>query len=243
MSHRPAVTGLVALSLTAALAGCGAGLQSQTYQTRTAADASNVNVGALAVRNVSVLPPTGGRIHPVGGQARGVLAVTNAGSEPDRLIEATSPGAAEVVLTQDGKPGGVDIPASGSTGESAGFVLRGLTAPLGTGEYVTMSLRFERSGTVEVLVPVAVTGRSQRPARTGEPGSPEGEPALQGPAGGHSEGGGKGGAEGGAEGGAGAEPGGGGGEAERGQGEQGSAEAEPSGPATGPSEPAPTPAQ
>lgn len=198
MSHRPAVTGLVALSLTAALAGCGAGLKAQTYQTRNAGDASNVNVGALSVRNVSVLPPAGGRIHPVGGQAPGVLAITNTGSQPDRLIEASSPGAAEVVLTQDGKPGGVDVPASGSTGESAGFVLQGLTAPLGTGEYVTMTLRFERSGTVEVLVPVAVTGRSQRPSRTGEPGSPEGEPALQGPGGGHSEVGGKVGGKGGA---------------------------------------------
>ena len=188
MTHRPAVTGLVALSLTIALAGCGAGLEAQTYQTRTAADASNVNVGTLALRNVSVLPPTGGRTFPEGGTARGIFAVANAGSQPDRLVAASSPGAAEVVLTQDGVPGGVEVPASGTTGESAGFILRGLTAPLGTGEFVPMSMRFERSGTIEVLVPVAVTGRTQRPAKTLEPGSEEGEPALQGPAGGHHEG-------------------------------------------------------
>ena len=86
MSHRPAVTGLVALTLTAALAGCGAGLQAQTYQTRTAADASNVNVGTLAVRNVSVLPPAGGRTYAAGEDARGIFRVANAGSQPDECI-------------------------------------------------------------------------------------------------------------------------------------------------------------
>lgn len=189
MSHprRLAATGLVALSLATVLTGCGAGLQSQTYQTRTAADGSNVNLGTLAVRNVSVLPPSGGRTFSAGQDARGVLAVANSGDQPDRLLEASTPAADEVVLTQGGKPGGIDVPAAGSTAQAAGFILRGLTAPLGTGEYVTMTFRFERSGSIEVLVPVAVTGRTQRPAKTGEPGSAEGEPALQGPAGGHSK--------------------------------------------------------
>jgi len=94
-------------------------------------------------------------------------------------------------------------------------VLRKLTGDLITGEYVTLTFRFERAGTFDVLVPIATTGRAGRPALTGEPGSQEGEPALQGPTGGHSDKAAEGGA---------AEPDGGGGSAERGQGEQGQAD-------------------
>ena len=218
-----AVTGLLAL----ALSGCGAGLDAQTYQTRTVGDASNVDLGPLAVRNVAVNPPTGGFTHPAGADVRGVFLVANSGGEADTLLEITSEAAAEVVALQDGAPAELAVPAGGSTGASGGFVLRDLTEDLVTGEYVTMTFRFERAGSVEVLVPVATNGRAGRPVLTGEPGSEEGEPALQGPAGGHS----KEGSEGG-EGGTAGEEGGGGG-AERGQGEQGqaeggSAEAEPS---------------
>jgi len=66
-------------------------------------------------------------------------------------------------------------------------VLRDLTKDLVTGEYVRLTFRFERAGSTDVLVPAATTGRAGRPILTGEPGSKEGEPALQGPAGGHSE--------------------------------------------------------
>ncbi|MBC7373289.1 MAG: hypothetical protein H7323_04800, partial [Frankiales bacterium] len=103
---------------------------------------------------------------------------------PDQLVAITSP-AGQVVLLQDGAPTALAVPATGGTGERGSFILRGLTAPLVTGEYVTMTFRFATAGTVQVLVPVATTGRSNRPGRTGEPGSEEGEPALQGPAGGH----------------------------------------------------------
>lgn len=220
-ARRLALTGLLALSLT----GCGAGLDAYTYQERTVADATNVNVGTLAVRNISILPPAGGRLYETGGEARGVFTVANTGSEADRLVEASSPAASEVVLVQDGKPTEIEVPPRGTTGGTSTFILRGLTADLGTGEFVPMTFRFERSGTIETLVPVALTGRTDRPAKTGEPGSEEGEPALQGPAGGHHDEKGEG-AEGDQE---------GGGEAERGASEEGQAgagetgsEAEPS---------------
>jgi len=222
-----AVTGLLAL----ALSGCGAGLDAQTYQTRTVGDASNADLGPLAVRNIFVNPPAGGFTYPAGADALGVFRVTNRGAEADTLLEVSSKDAAEVVLLVDGAPAELEVPAGGSTEESAGFVLRDLAEDLVTGEFVTLTLRFERAGSVDVLVPVATNGRAGRPVFTGEPGSEEGEPALQGPAGGHSE-------EEGAEGEA-----GGGGSAERGQGEQGqaeggSAEAGPSG--AEPSEEAPS---
>ena len=178
-----AVTGLLAL----ALSGCGAGLDAQTYQTRTVGDASNVDLGPLAVRNVAVNPPSGGFTHPAGSDARGIFLVANRSDEPDTLLEITSDAAAEVVVLQDGAPAELAIPANGSTVESAGFVLRDLAKDLVTGEYVTLTFRFERAGSKDVLVPVATNGRAGRPILTGEPGSEEGEPALQGPAGGHSE--------------------------------------------------------
>ena len=187
-----AVTGLLVL----ALSGCGAGLDAQTYQTRTVGDASNVDLGPLAVRNIAVNPPSGGFTHPAGSDVRGVFLVANRSDEPDTLLEITSDAAAEVVVLQDGAPAELAIPASGSTEGSAGFVLRDLAEDLVTGEYVMLTLRFERAGSLDVLVPVATNGRAGRPIFTGEPGSEEGEPALQGPAGGHSEKGAEG-AEGG----------------------------------------------
>ena len=184
-----AVTGLLVL----ALSGCGAGLDAQTYQTRTVGDASNVDLGPLAVRNIAVNPPSGGFTHPAGSDVRGVFLVANRSDEPDTLLEITSDAAAEVAVLQDGAPAELAIPASGSTEGSAGFVLRDLAEDLVTGEYVMLTLRFERAGSLDVLVPVATNGRAGRPIFTGEPGSEEGEPALQGPAGGHSEKGAEGG--------------------------------------------------
>ena len=178
-----AVTGLLAL----ALSGCGAGLDAQTYQTRNVGDASNVDLGSLAVRNITVNPPSGGFTHPAGSDVRGVFRVANRSDKPDTLLEITSDAAAEAVVLQDGAPAELVIPANGSTEGSAGFVLRDLAEDLVTGEYVKLTLRFERAGSLDVLVPVATTGRAGRPILTGEPGSEEGEPALQGPAGGHSE--------------------------------------------------------
>ena len=178
-----AVTGLLVL----ALSGCGAGLDAQTYQTRNVGDASNVDLGPLAVRNITVNPPSGGFTHPAGSDVRGVFLVANRSNEPDTLLEITSDAAAEVAVLQDGAPAELAIPAGGSTEGSAGFVLRDLAEDLVTGEYVMLTFRFERAGSLDVLVPVATNGRAGRPILTGEPGSEEGEPALQGPAGGHSE--------------------------------------------------------
>ncbi|MCW2614014.1 MAG: hypothetical protein JWN08_1008 [Frankiales bacterium] len=180
---RLGAAGLLALALT----GCGAGLEAQTYQTRTVADATNANLGTLSVRNLAVRPPAGGRVHEAGSDARGSFTVANTGTEPDVLLEITSPAASEVVLLSGGAPKELDVPARGTTGSEGSFILRGLTSDVGTGEVVTVTMRFERAGTLEAIVPVQTSGRTDRPARTGEPGSEEGEPALQGPAGGHHE--------------------------------------------------------
>lgn len=190
MSHplhrrlRPLAT-LAVAPLLLAVAGCGATLDAQTYATRTAVDATNASVGDIAVRNLRIEPPAGGITLDEGSDARVSLVIVNQGPDADTLLSVSSPEADEVVLLDAGRPAEIEVPAFGSTEGQASFILRGLTSSLLAGEYVTMTLRFERAGDIETLVPVATTGRAGRDVFTGEPGSEEGEPALGGPAGGH----------------------------------------------------------
>ena len=187
--RRPRSTSLAVAPLALVLAGCGAGLDPQTYGERTAVDATNVSDGTIDVRNLRVEPPAGGIRYDEGADATVNLTIINSSSGSDTLVSATSPEADEVVLLQDGRPVEVEVPASGSTEGRATLILRGLTSELLVGEYVTLTLRFAEGGNLEVLVPVATNGRANRDVFTGEEGSEEGEPALGGPAGGHSAGG------------------------------------------------------
>ena len=125
--------------------------------------------------------------------------MTNSDDTPDTLVEVTAEGAESVEVLVDGKPGELEVPALGSTEERGSFRLVGLEDELREGEYLTMTFRFENNGSVEVPVPVAVSGRTDRPTYTGKEGE-EGEPALQAPTGGE-----KGQEAGGDENGAGAE--------------------------------------
>ena len=79
------------------------------------------------------------------------------------------------------------VPGLGSTGSAVTLELRGLTRPLRPSEYVDLSFRFADNGVVELAVPVALTGESDRAVYTGERFEGGEEPALQAPAGGHSE--------------------------------------------------------
>lgn len=177
---------LLAGPLLLGLSACGAGLDAQTYQTRTAADAANTTVGTVGVRNVRIMAPVVGRLYAEGSDAEVGLTLVSDAAEPDRLVEVSSPVASEVVTLVDGREGEIVVPAQGSTLDTAGLLLRGLTRELGTGENVPLTLRFETAGTVEVTVPVSLTGETDRPV--GANGEGEGDPALGGPAGGHSEG-------------------------------------------------------
>lgn len=174
------VAGLLPLALTA----CGATLDAQTYQERSQASASNTAVGTLNLRGIQVLPPQGDRSYEAGGEAEAALTVTNNDDEPDTLVEVSTPAAASVEVLADGRPATLRVPPLGSTGGAITLRLVGLTSQLREGEYVTMTFRFARNGTVEVPVPVATSDTTDRPVYTGEPGD-EHEPALQAPAGGH----------------------------------------------------------
>ena len=183
---RSAAAVLLAGALPVALTGCGASLDAQTYQERTQADATNAALGTLAIRGLAVLPPEDGRTLEAGSDAEVVLVVTNDDDRPDELLEVTTEAAESVEVLVENEPASLEVPALGSTEDTALLRLEGLTEDLSEGEYVTLTFRFQRNGTLEVPVPVAVSGRTDRPVYTGGAGE-EGEPALQAPAGGHGE--------------------------------------------------------
>jgi len=183
---RRAAPALLAAALATALSACGASRDAQTYQERSQADATNTAVGTLAIRGLQVLPSEESTTLEAGSDAEVVLVVTNNDDEPDELLEVTSPDAQSVEVLVENRPASLEVPALGSTRNTASLRLVGLDEDLREGEYVTLSFRFARNGTIEVPVPVGVTGRTDRPVYTGEEGG-EGEPALQAPAGGHGE--------------------------------------------------------
>ena len=184
--RRPRPVLLVAVPVALVLSGCGASMDAQTYAPRTQVDGTNVTVEEIAVRNARIEPPAGGIRLEQGGDATLTMTVVNRGEEADTLESASTGAADEAVVLDQGRPSEVEVPAGGST-DGASIVLQGLNEELLVGQYVELTLRFARAGEVEALVPVATTGRAGRPVYTGEPGSEEGEPALGGPAGGHSE--------------------------------------------------------
>lgn len=150
---------LAAAGLSVALTGCGASLQPQTYQERTVADGTNAAVGAIAVRNVYLVPPESGEMYEAGSDAEVRLTLANDGPEDDRLVEVTSPAASSVQLLEDGtEVGEVDLPRLGTTGGLLSLRLEGLSEELRPGTYVELTLRFERNGEVTISAPVATTG-------------------------------------------------------------------------------------
>ena len=186
---RTAAAALALLGV-ATLAGCGAGRDAQTYQERRQADSTTVGVGDLVLSNVAVRPPEDSDEYEVGEDAEARVFITNRASEEDRLVSVTTPAAQKVTILDEGEggaSGGTDAPGVVQERAEVTLLLEGLKQPLRTGEFITMSFRFERNGTVEALVPIALTGRTDRPVYTKEDGSEEGEPALQGPTGGHGE--------------------------------------------------------
>jgi copper(I)-binding protein len=194
-SSRPArsAVALAALASVLGLSACGANLDAQTYQERNNAESTDTAVRSLALRGVAVEAPRGEK-YDVGDDAEVRITVTNADDQEDRLVEVTSPDAEEVVaVDEDGEETDLEVPSLGSTQDRIRLELRGLTREVRSGEYVTLQLRFAENGSTEVLVPVILSGESDREIYTGEGEvGEEEEPALQAPAGGHHGGGGEG---------------------------------------------------
>lgn len=194
---RMATAALVAVTT----AGCGSGLNPQTYEQRTAADATNDAVGALAVRNLSVLPPAEGETLAAGADAPLTMTVVSEDTEPDQLVSINSDAARAVQVTRQGRPAQLVVPPLG-VAEGYEVKLMGLTRKLRAGEYVNLELVFANNGRKLMPVPVAVTGRpgekrkGYHPAETDSNGDPiveeeaeeasEGSPSSEGEAGGGS---------------------------------------------------------
>lgn len=110
---------------------------------------------------------------PVGG---GYLTIENTGTEADRLVSATSSFASDVQIHEMGMEGdvmkmrrledGLVIPAGETAVLAAGgthIMLMGLKGALVQGETVTLTLTFEKAGTVEVQLPIIGAAAKQAP--------------------------------------------------------------------------------
>lgn len=125
-------------------AGCG------TTGSRTA----SVTAGGLAVADASVTE--GDAI------AAGYLTVRSTGTA-DRLVGASTPAAARVSLHRTTPAGAmvgtdvIEVPAGGEVRFAPGgdhLMFEGLAQPLQPGDTVSLTLRFEQSGDVDIEVPV-----------------------------------------------------------------------------------------
>lgn len=107
-------------------------------------------------------------------QAAGFLTISNASGTDDRLLSATSPRAARMEVHEMGMEGsmttmrelksGIAVPAGATvslkpTGDHLMFV--DLSAPLGVGETVPVTLTFEKAGAVQVELPVRTMAAMQ----------------------------------------------------------------------------------
>ncbi|WP_458093476.1 copper chaperone PCu(A)C [Roseomonas sp. WA12] len=105
-----------------------------------------------------------------GGTGGAFLTIRNAGTQPDRLLSASSPAARTTEVHETVREGDVmrmrpvaalDVPAGGSVALRPGgahVMLIGLAQALRPGTTLPLTLTFERAGTVEVQVAVQAAG-------------------------------------------------------------------------------------
>ncbi len=144
---------------------------------QTSASAQSVAVGSLTLSDLwtRATPPKA----PTAG---GFLTITNNGSEPDRLIAASSPIAKTVQLhTMEMKngvmmmhevEGGIEIPAGGTvTLAPGGFHIMFITLKdtLSEGGQVPVTLTFEKAGSVDAVMDVMAIG-AKGPSADAMPG-------------------------------------------------------------------------
>lgn len=153
----PAVALAVALPLV--LSGCGASFQAMTYQEKPVGDGTDAAVGAIAIRNIALQPPESGEFYQQGDDVVATLTLVNDGPEADRLVGVgSSVGEVEVLVLGEPVDAGVVLPRLETTGDLLSLQVSDLDSELRPGQYVDMTLRFERNGEITVNVPVATTG-------------------------------------------------------------------------------------
>lgn len=141
---------LVAAAASVVLSACGSGLNPQTYEYRAAANSTNVDAGLLSVRHVYVAAPDK-EGYAQGANADVVLSAATRADKDDRLVSATSPGAASVEVPDD------LVVKVGELMLDRRITLVGLTKTLRSSDYVDLQLTFESGAVVNVNTPVEVT--------------------------------------------------------------------------------------
>ena len=163
----------------ALLAGCGSGINPETYKERQLADATNASLGDVSAGNVYLNPTQDGSPHPPGSDVTGGLTLSNRGEQPDRLVGIRSDAASSITLLDGTQEVNDAVIPPGGRSAVDGFRLNGTNRPLPPASYVTLTLDFEKAGTRELRVPVATTFESKRTEESRiheeEPGSVPGE--------------------------------------------------------------------
>jgi copper(I)-binding protein len=136
-----------------ATAGCEAGLNAPTLEFHQASNGTHALFNGITISNMFVLAgPSGSRV-PAGGSVGLFVGLFNSGATADALVGASSSEATSVKLTR----GTVVLPAglpANLTGPEPEVILTGLKTPLHGGSTVTVTLDFQRAGSVTLPVPV-----------------------------------------------------------------------------------------
>ena len=188
MSRRTAGTGLAAAVLvTATLAGCSAGQQSQTATQEPAVNGASAGTSTVALRDVRIRAgQTGDAVKP--GQSVDLMfvAANQTGTETNRLL-GISAKVGDVTITPDapeipaggalivGKPEGANAEAlqAASTAVKATATVK-LKEPVSNGLTYTFVFTFQHGGQIIVSVPVSAGESAPRASTAEEPGAPEG---------------------------------------------------------------------
>lgn len=152
-----------------ALAGCGAGQITQTDAQVPAVVGASGTVGTVAVRDAHIEfgeQAQGANIYPRGGAAPIRMSIVNSGTQPDRLVSATSPAAASVAISgeSDVPPGRVLVIAGGAE-----------AAPAPTGS--ARSTPGATAGSTAGATPSAAAPGGEQAGPSGEAAEPSGEAA------------------------------------------------------------------
>jgi copper(I)-binding protein len=181
---RPLLVGALALLISAATAGCEAGLNAPTLQFHPASAGAAATVNGISISDAFVLgAPTGSALSP--GSSAGVfLSLFNNGSNSDALVSMSAPGYASGVHVSGGT---VSLPAGGEvnlTGPQPSVVLSPLTRAISGGESIPVKLNFAHAGSVTLQVPVQPQSffySTYSAAPTPAPSSPTSTPAPASP--------------------------------------------------------------
>ena len=175
-----------ALTLAAAVTGCGAGASPETARPTQLTEGVNVSRTDLdiQIRNMFVLGPAEGKVLAAGGSAPLYATLINSATDgqPDKLVAVSSNvSGAPTPLPGGGLalPPGQAVSLNGPTGPRA--VLSGLTQPLRGGENIQVALQFERAGVVKATVPVVPQSgdfQTYGPAPSAEPSTPGASPSA-----------------------------------------------------------------